>query len=314
MKKNTPRPDLTLLSTNPSLPEAPPASETLNIGALWLSQNPESLPFLECLKPLLDPENRSPRRLERLTRVLMNSKDAEDAPLPADASEWPRSSGPSGVLETLWNLRIREGEWGMGAFLEAGGFSEAESQRLRAVAELNRRYGSWWIRSLLPSAPSLSLETPRGGGKPRTVSLRVESWLKPSAECGSSRGWTEAQLQAVLRRIPEASRRSSREWLGIVSVYERGLGDFHPLMIGGTNRVSIEPRELFSQILAFRPEAFFLFHNHPGGSLVSSEEDRMLTRNVQRLAAKLDCPLLGHGLVSPLGSLWLAVIPPTVES
>jgi DNA repair protein RadC len=71
--------------------------------------------------------------------------------------------------------------------------------------------------------------------------------------------------------------------------------------------VNFEPAELFSRLLALRPAAFVLFHNHPSGVLTPSAEDLLLTRRVAKLAASFGIELVGHWIVSPTGERWITV-------
>lgn len=107
--------------------------------------------------------------------------------------------------------------------------------------------------------------------------------------------WSESARAS----IPAELRESDREWLGFVPVLRAGaLGPFTLVCWGTRARVGVDPAELFLRVLALRPEAFFLFHPHPSGTLSPSPEDLDLTRRVGAVARALGIPLLGHGIVS----------------
>lgn len=112
-------------------------------------------------------------------------------------------------------------------------------------------------------------------------------------------------LQA-LGRIPDELRSECREWLGFVPFYrEYRAGQLCLVERGARTHVNVDPGELFSRILALRPEGFFLFHNHPSGDLTPSPADLDLTRRIDRVSRQLGLRLLGHGIVSPSGETWI---------
>ncbi len=112
----------------------------------------------------------------------------------------------------------------------------------------------------------------------------------------------------AVREIPSELRASSREWLGFVPCRAGGrVGSFCLVDRGTRTHVNTDPAELFRNVLATRPTGFYLFHNHPSGSLTPSEEDRHLTREVSRVARDLGTPLLGHGIVTTTSDAWIVL-------
>ncbi|MBC7693187.1 MAG: hypothetical protein H7222_15590 [Methylotenera sp.] len=109
-------------------------------------------------------------------------------------------------------------------------------------------------------------------------------------------------------RISLSLRGEAQEWLGFVPLYRSGkLGDFCMVERGVRTHVNVDPLELFSRILALRPQGFFLFHNHPSGDLSPSAADRDLTLQVRDLASRFGIRLLGHGVVNTLGERWIVL-------
>lgn len=110
----------------------------------------------------------------------------------------------------------------------------------------------------------------------------------------------------ALAQIGAAPRNEPREWLGFVPVHRSGeVGSLCVVERGVRTHVNVDPAELFARLLALRPKAFFLAHNHPSGNLTPSAEDYHLTRNVDELARALGLKLVGHWIVSPRGEHWL---------
>ncbi len=108
-----------------------------------------------------------------------------------------------------------------------------------------------------------------------------------------------APQSEALKRVPLFLRHSPKEWLGFVPVYtQQTLGEFCLVERGVKTHVNIDPAELFARLLCLRPVGFYLFHNHPSGSLIPSYEDRRLTEEVQKTAALFGIKLFGHAIVT----------------
>ncbi|MGZ3697105.1 MAG: JAB domain-containing protein, partial [Bdellovibrionota bacterium] len=117
-------------------------------------------------------------------------------------------------------------------------------------------------------------------------------------------GWG-LQNQA-LQKIPRERRMDAREWLGFVPLYRSGqLGELCVVEHGVRTHVNVDPVEFFARLLALRPQAFYLFHNHPSGTLEPSEPDLDLTRRVKHSAAVLGIRLQGHAIVTAGLDCWI---------
>jgi len=157
------------------------------------------------------------------------------------------------------------------------GIGPAHQARLMAAFELGRRYAAYLLghQGPLPA---------------------------PAHECGQN------LRERAVAQVPPSAWLDPREWLGIVPVYRsRALGSFIQIEKGVRTHVNIDPIELFARILALRPDAFYLFHNHPSGDLAPSPTDLLLTDAVRDLAEALGIPLAGHGIVSPRGRSWIVI-------
>jgi len=105
--------------------------------------------------------------------------------------------------------------------------------------------------------------------------------------------------QAALQKIEGSLRAASYEWLGFVPLHRSGaIGSFCFVEKGVRTHVNTEPAELFAKVLILRPRGFFLFHNHPAGTLEASSSDLNLTQRVSELAHQLGTPMLGHYIVT----------------
>lgn len=151
------------------------------------------------------------------------------------------------------------------------GLGPAAQARILAAFELGRRYSLHRLRAQTP--PALR---PKG--------LRM----------------------AAHRQIDDSLRLSAQEWLGFVPVYrDRGVGSFHLVERGVRTHVNFDPVELFARLLSLRPSGFFLFHNHPGGTLEPSLTDLDLTERIRQVAERLGISFLGHGIVTPEELNWV---------
>jgi DNA repair protein RadC len=107
----------------------------------------------------------------------------------------------------------------------------------------------------------------------------------------------------ALAKVPASLRSEVREWLGFVPIYRsEDVGELCLVERGVRTHVNTDPVELFARVLALRPTAIILVHNHPSGNQEASYEDHELTRRVGRLALDLGIRLLGHWIVGPGGT------------
>jgi len=108
--------------------------------------------------------------------------------------------------------------------------------------------------------------------------------------------------RTALKMIDARWRSETIEWLGFVPLFSDGIvGELCTAAYGVRNEVTVSPLELFSKLLALRPRAFFLFHNHPSGKLTPSLQDFNLTMRVEQIAQNLGVEFLGHWIVTETG-------------
>jgi DNA repair protein RadC len=121
----------------------------------------------------------------------------------------------------------------------------------------------------------------------------------------SSGGHSRIALR-TLAKIPSPLRSEVREWLGFVPLYRsHEPGELCIVERGVRTHVNTDPAELFARILALRPNAFVLAHNHPSGNREPSDEDQELTRRVAVLSSNLGIQLIGHWIVGPQNATWI---------
>jgi len=109
-----------------------------------------------------------------------------------------------------------------------------------------------------------------------------------------------------LEKVSPHLRTETREWLGFVPIHRADkIGDLCIIEYGVRTHVNTEPAEIFARILALRPLAFILFHNHPSGNLDPSSPDLDLTTRVRVLAQQLGIELIGHWIVTSQSERWI---------
>jgi DNA repair protein RadC len=109
----------------------------------------------------------------------------------------------------------------------------------------------------------------------------------------------------ALNQLSQKQRTEPQEWLGFVPIHRTGeVGELCLVEKGVRTHVNIDPAELFARLLALRPKAFFLVHNHPSGNPLPSAQDFDLTQRVGSLAKQLGIQLVGHWIVTPDSEHW----------
>lgn len=102
----------------------------------------------------------------------------------------------------------------------------------------------------------------------------------------------------VAQYFMESLRHRSTECVILVSLDTRGRMIGEKKLSDGSVRMSlISPREIFLEALHARAVNILLVHNHPGGDPTPGKCDRELTRNVSKLGAMMDIPLLDHIII-----------------
>lgn len=71
--------------------------------------------------------------------------------------------------------------------------------------------------------------------------------------------------------------------------------------VGLVNSTLVHPREVFADAIADRAVSVILAHNHPGGDLEPSSEDRVVTRRLKQAGETLGIAVLDHVIFSRKG-------------
>lgn len=86
-----------------------------------------------------------------------------------------------------------------------------------------------------------------------------------------------------------------------VAFFRQGGEQAGPIVIyegGSTSKTILYPRQLIRDALNRDATGMVLSHNHPGGSLEPSPQDRELTRKVEQLGDSIELRLIDHIIVN----------------
>lgn len=81
---------------------------------------------------------------------------------------------------------------------------------------------------------------------------------------------------------------------------------FETAAVGTLTQASVYPREVARAALTHNAAAVVLVHNHPSGSVVPSDADRILTKNLKNTLILVDCRVLDHIIIGGNQSVSMA--------
>ena len=70
---------------------------------------------------------------------------------------------------------------------------------------------------------------------------------------------------------------------------------------GGLSSCLVDVRVIYQQALSLKASSIIVFHNHPSGALIPSNQDTVLTKKIYQAGEVLDIKLLDHIIVTPSG-------------
>ena len=105
--------------------------------------------------------------------------------------------------------------------------------------------------------------------------------------------------EAAIELIKKELSRYDREIVCMVNV----RSDFTPInmnivSMGTINASLCSPRDVFKSSILSNAAGFILFHNHPSGRCIPSQDDYNMTRKLEEAGRILDIQLLDHIIVS----------------
>ncbi len=73
---------------------------------------------------------------------------------------------------------------------------------------------------------------------------------------------------------------------------------FYKIAIGGVSSLLIDPKIVFQVALLSNASKIILTHNHPGGEIIPSKNDILLTNNMIMAGLYLDIDILDHIIIT----------------
>jgi len=70
---------------------------------------------------------------------------------------------------------------------------------------------------------------------------------------------------------------------------------------GTVDRCLIHPRDIFRYVVQNNASAFIMFHNHPTGILIPSDEDVKFTKKLKQLSKMMEIIFLDHIILNRNG-------------
>lgn len=71
------------------------------------------------------------------------------------------------------------------------------------------------------------------------------------------------------------------------------------LSIGALTGVVVDIRHILASALKLMATAVVISHNHPSGKMIASEQDKVLTKKLEKALDLIDIKLLDHIIISP---------------
>lgn len=96
--------------------------------------------------------------------------------------------------------------------------------------------------------------------------------------------------------------KKKQEHFGVVFL-DSGLNvlDIKIMFIGGTNKATIDRKIIFWEAARRCASGMIIFHNHPSGTLNPSDEDSIVTKEINQASDIIGIQLLDHIIVTRMG-------------
>lgn len=104
-------------------------------------------------------------------------------------------------------------------------------------------------------------------------------------------------MQGILSREEKIDQDREHFWIIRLATDNR-IKLIELISLGTTNKVLVEPMEVFSLALQKRAVKMILCHNHPSGNLNASESDIDITDRMYQVGKIVACPIIDHLIIS----------------
>ena len=163
--------------------------------------------------------------------------------------------------------------------------------------EMLARFGS--IGQALGAAPERVQEVPGLGQGTATFWRTIQECLARKANAPVHQRAQFSSPDQVREMLCSRLGHLTKEefWVLLVDNQNR-LIIFEPVLRGTVDQTAAYPREIIEMALRHHASGIILVHNHPGGDLNPSSQDKILTESMARLCADLGLRLLDHIIVA----------------
>ncbi len=107
-------------------------------------------------------------------------------------------------------------------------------------------------------------------------------------------------MQQVLLRENKIDRSKEHFWVVCLSQSNKILL-IELVSLGTMKKGLVDPTEVFSFALQKRAVQLIMVHNHPGGSLQPSDDDKDITDRMYQVGLFLDLPVIDHLIITETG-------------
>ncbi|AUX24066.1 DNA repair protein [Sorangium cellulosum] len=157
--------------------------------------------------------------------------------------------------------------------------------------------------------PSLARLSPVALAERAEVALQAATRLAAAFELGRRLHAARTRRPTRLRRPRDVARFFSATlaplvheevWIAALDAHD-GVRGARMVSRGGLLTASVRPADVLRAALELGAVAFVMAHNHPGGDPAPSDDDVVLTREVEHAAHLIGVPLQDHVIVTPAG-------------
>lgn len=129
--------------------------------------------------------------------------------------------------------------------------------------------------------------------------------IAAALELGRRRRFAETAQQPLIRNSQDAFEyfymrmsdlKHEQFWIMLLNPANKVI-KLEKISDGGVNSTSADPKRIFRIALGNNATAVMLCHNHPSGSVVPSDRDKTLTRNLVNAGQLLEIKILDHIVV-----------------
>ena len=98
----------------------------------------------------------------------------------------------------------------------------------------------------------------------------------------------------ILPLLKDYAEKKQEHFLTITLDGSKRVIDVHLTFIGTLNYMQLHPREVFAIACTDHAAAIIVAHNHPSGTAVPSNEDRLVTKQLREIGTLMGIELLDH--------------------